>query len=119
MRGHNDSQLRETIVRTAKTHKYLLAIVAALVFLQFYFVRELIAAEFVFAAGFSVFLVVTMILYVVGAIAERSLEWSEAGVKVTAHSTHRLYNRISSALPIVGDVAKLHPEIRRKPDADF
>lgn len=115
MLRHNDSQFRETIIRTAKTRKQLLAIVAVLIFLQFYFVRELIAAEFLFGAGFVVFLVLAGILYVVGAIGERSLEWSEAGVKVIAHSTHRIYNRISSPPSAVGYLTKLpQPEMPRR-----
>lgn len=93
MLRHNGSRFCETIVGMAKTHKQLLAIVAVFVFLQFYFVRELIAAEFLFGTAFAVFLVLAVILYAVGAIGARSVEWSEAGVKVIAHSTHLICNR--------------------------
>jgi hypothetical protein len=95
-----DSRLRETIVRTAKTHQQLLAIVAVLAFCQFYFVRELVAAELLFGAGVAGFLILGMVLYIVGTIGERSVEWSKSGVKVIVHSTHRIYNKISSALPV-------------------
>jgi hypothetical protein len=85
----NNSWLCHTFIRTTKPHKQLLAIVAAFVFLQLYCVRELVAAEFLFGAGLAVFLVLAVSLYLIGAIGERSLEWSEEGVKMLAHLMHR------------------------------
>jgi len=103
-----------------KAHKQLLAIVAVLVFLQFYFVRELIAAEFLFGAGFAVFLALAGILYVIGAIGERSLEWLEAGVNLITRSTHRIYSGVSFPVPAAGYRTKPpQPEMSQIPDADF
>lgn len=95
----------DTGVRTANCHKRLLAIVAALVFLQLYFVRELIAAELLFGVGFAFLLVLVGVLYGVGAIGERGLEWSEAGARMIAHSTHRIYTRISPVVRAAGYLA--------------
>ena len=85
--------------KTAKVRKRLMGIVAALVILQLYFVRELIAAELLFGIGFSVILVLAGILYLVGAIAEQGWDLTEAGARVIARSARRSYNKLS---PIIG-----------------
>ena len=69
-------QLREfvyAVANTAKVRKRLMAIAAAIIILQLYFVRELIAAELLFGLGFAVMLVLAGVLYVVGAIGELAL----------------------------------------------
>ena len=89
--------------KTAKVRKRLMGIVAALVILQLYFVRELIAAELLFGIGFSVILVLAGILYLVGAIAEQGWDLTEAGARVIARSARRSYSKLS---PVIGALAE-------------
>ena len=68
-----------------------LSTVAVLFFLQLYFVRELLAAELLFALGFGVFFVLGGLFYAIGAISERGFDWTELGVRVIASSARRGY----------------------------
>jgi hypothetical protein len=75
----------------SKVRKGMLAIVAAVVVFQLYFVRELVAAEMLFAGGFAVLLVLGGIFYIVGVVGEQGLDWAEAGIRVAAESARRGY----------------------------
>src|SRR6202049_4914051 len=90
------------VTKTAKVRKRLMGIVVALVILQLYFVRELIAAELLFGIGLSVILVLAGIFYVVGAIAEQGWDLTEAGARLIARSGRRSYSKLS---PLVGAIA--------------
>ena len=79
------------IIEKAKVRKGLLSTLGVLFILQVYFVRELIAAELLFALGFAVLMVVGGIIYLVGAIGERGLDWMAAGVQITASAARRGY----------------------------
>jgi hypothetical protein len=79
------------IFQSAKVRKGTLAIVAAVVIFQLYFVRELIAAELLFAGGFAVLFILGGIFYLVGVVGERGLDWAEAGLRVTADVARRGY----------------------------
>ena len=68
-----------------------LSTVAVLFFLQLYFVRELLAAELLFALGFGVFFALGGLFYAIGAISERGFDWTELGVRVIASSARRGY----------------------------
>lgn len=57
--------------------------------LQLYFIRELLAAELIFGLGFAVLVAIWGVVYTVGAIGERGLEWSESHVRVLARSARR------------------------------
>jgi hypothetical protein len=69
----------------------LLLFLAVVFTLQMYFVRELLAAELLFGLGFAVLLSLGGIFYLVGAIGERGLDLTEAGVRVIADSARRGY----------------------------
>lgn len=76
---------------TVKLRKGVVAIIAIVCVAQMYFVRELLAAELLFALGFAVLLAFGGFFYLIGAISERGLDWTEAGVKVIADSARRGY----------------------------
>lgn len=76
---------------TVKLRKGVVAVVAVVFVAQMYFVRELLAAELLFGLGFAVLLAFAGLFYVIGAISERGLDWTEAGVKVIADSARRGY----------------------------
>jgi ribosomal protein S20 len=86
------------VVKTAKVRKRLLAVLAVFIFLQLYFVRELIAAELLFGLGFAVLLFIVGIFYVVGAIGERVIDATETGALVVADSARRGYTKASPVL---------------------
>jgi hypothetical protein len=69
-------------------------ILAVLVVLQAYFVRELLAAELLFALGFTCLLALGGLAYLLGTLGERGLDWTEAGVRVVANSARRGYGAL-------------------------
>ena len=81
------------IAKQAELRKRLVLFLAVILFLQLYFVRELIAAEVLFGLGFLVLAVVGGILYLVGSIGERSFNLLEAGVRAIVPYMHRGYVR--------------------------
>ena len=79
------------LIEKAKVRKGLLVILGIFFVLQVYFVRELIAAELLFGLGFAVLMVLGGIIYLVGAIGERGLDWAAAGVQATGTFARRGY----------------------------
>jgi hypothetical protein len=72
------------LIQKAKVRKGLLSMLGIFFILQVYFVRELVAAELLFVLGFAVLMVLGGMIYLVGAIGERGLDWMEAGVHFSA-----------------------------------
>jgi hypothetical protein len=87
----NLKNLGTRLGETVKIRKGVVAVVAVLFVAQLYFVRELLAAELLFGLGFAVLLAFAGLFYVIGAIGERGLDWTEAGVRVIADSARRGY----------------------------
>jgi hypothetical protein len=56
----------DSLVQEVRVHRRLLAALAAIFLLQFYFVRELLAVELFFALGFAVVLVLGGPAYLIG-----------------------------------------------------
>ena len=81
----------EAAAKQAKLRKGLVAIVAAVLVLQLYFVRELLAAELLFGLLFAVALAIGAIVYALGTLSERAIDVGEAGARVIASSTRRGY----------------------------
>lgn len=79
------------VAEKAKVRKGLWSFVAIFSVFQLYFVRELAAAELLFGLLFAVLLMLGGIAYLVGAIGERGLDFTEAGIRVIADSTRRGY----------------------------
>ena len=79
------------VIEKAKVRKGLLSILGIFFVLQVYFVRELLAAELLFVMGFAVLMVVGGIIYLVGAIGERGLDWMTTGVTFSAAIARRSY----------------------------
>jgi hypothetical protein len=83
--------LTNRLAANARVRFGVLSIVAALLIFQLYFVRELLAAELLFAMGFAALFFLGGLLYLIGAISERGFDWTEAGVRVIASSARRGY----------------------------
>jgi hypothetical protein len=66
----------------ALVRKVVTTVVAIFFVLQFYFVRELLAAELLLGLGFVVLLVAAALSYLVGSAGERGLEFAEVGVRL-------------------------------------
>jgi hypothetical protein len=81
-------------VKQAKLRKGLTLILAVFLFLQLYFVRELIAAELLFGLGFLVLLALIAVFYTIGSIGERSFNWMEAGARAVAPFARRGYTKM-------------------------
>lgn len=79
------------VIEKAKVRKGLLFILGIFFVLQVYFVRELVAAELLFGLCFAVLMVLGGVIYLVGAIGERGLDWMATGVQVTATAARRGY----------------------------
>lgn len=80
--------------KQAKLRKRLTIVIAIILFLQLYFVRELIAAELLFGLGFLVLLVLVGIFYAIGFIGEKTFGGLEAGYHATAPMARRAYGKV-------------------------
>lgn len=80
-----------SMVRDRRVRFKVISTLAVVLFLQLYFVRELLAAEILFGVGFLSLLVLGGILYALGEIGERGFNLTEAGVRVLAVSARRGY----------------------------
>ncbi|HTS12300.1 MAG TPA: hypothetical protein VMH00_09300 [Candidatus Limnocylindrales bacterium] len=69
------------VLGKARIGKGAVTVLAVLFILQAYFVRELLAAELLFALGFVVVLALVAVFYAIGAASEFGLDWAEAGVR--------------------------------------
>jgi hypothetical protein len=67
---------------------------AAIVILQLYFVRELIAAELLFVLVFAFLFAVGGVSYLAGAAGERVWVLIESGVRASAPSARRAYSLV-------------------------
>ncbi|MGA8143781.1 MAG: hypothetical protein WB987_07830 [Candidatus Acidiferrales bacterium] len=84
----------QSVVEKAKVRKGLVASLAIFFVFQLYFVRELLAAELLFAGGFAVLLVLGGLAYLVGSLGERGLDFAEVGVRVIGDSARRGFNSL-------------------------
>jgi hypothetical protein len=82
------------IARQAKVRKRLLLVLGIFLFLQLYFVRELIAAELLFGLGFLVLAVLGGIFYLVGSIGERGFNLAETGAQALSPLARRGYAKL-------------------------
>jgi hypothetical protein len=57
-------------------------------------VRELLAAELLFGVAFGALLIIGGTAYLLGAIGERGLDVTEAGIRVLARSARRGYSMV-------------------------
>jgi hypothetical protein len=80
--------------KQAKVRKRLFSIVAVLLFLQMYFVRELIAAELLFGLGFLVLAALGVSFYVVGLVGERSFRLLDGAARASVPLARRIYPKI-------------------------
>jgi len=83
--------LGKKLSETVRIRKGVVAVIAVVFVAQIYFVRELLAAELLFGLGFAVLLAFAGLFYVIGAISERGLDWTEAGARAVADSARRGY----------------------------
>ncbi|MGH9713667.1 MAG: hypothetical protein ACRD5M_10265 [Candidatus Acidiferrales bacterium] len=79
------------IAEKAKVRKGMISLLGVIFFLQLYFVRELLAAELLFGLGFAALFVLGVIIYMVGALGERGLDFAEVGIRVISETARRGY----------------------------
>ena len=82
------------VTAKAKVRKGMLTAIGIVFVLQLYFVRELLAAELLFALAFGVLLVIGGTAYLLGTLGERGLDLTEAGIRVLARSARRGYSLV-------------------------
>lgn len=75
--------------REPKIRKPVLQVLAVLLILQIYFVRELIVAEALFAVGFVVVTAIVGICYALGTIGLKSIDLTETGMRIAAQGARR------------------------------
>ena len=69
--------------------KWMWIFLAALVALQIYFVRELLAALFLFTVGFAALAGVALACYLFERASQASLAWAEPRTRAAAHVARR------------------------------
>jgi hypothetical protein len=74
-----------------RTRKRIVWTIAAVLVLQLYFVRELIAAELLFGALFVALFVLVSVCYLIGMVWENGLNWAERGARAVVNLTRRSY----------------------------
>lgn len=74
-----------------KLPKTVITLSVIFVVLQLYFVRELLAAELLFALAFVVLFLLGLFFYTLGAIGERGFNLAEVGVRAFAIFARRRY----------------------------
>lgn len=80
-----------------RKNKWFWAAIVAFVALQAYFVRELVAAELLFALFFGIALLAWLVFYIVGEAGERGAELAESGVKFVSPLLRRAAGSRGSA----------------------
>ena len=91
------ARMRQVVIAGAKQaqlRKGLTAFLAVILFLQLYFVRELIAAELLFGIGFLVFLALVALFYAIGSLGERAFTGVREGFSAAAPVVRREYLRL-------------------------
>jgi hypothetical protein len=83
-----------SVKERVKIGKGMLSILAIVVVLQAYFVRELLAAELLFGIGFAVLFALGGLAYLLGALGERGVDLAETGVRVASVSARRGYSAL-------------------------
>jgi hypothetical protein len=83
-----------SLKESVKIRKGLWIAAAAIIIFQAYFVRELLAAELLFGLAFAFLLALGGVAYLLGTIGERSLDWTESGVRIVATSARRSFAAI-------------------------
>ena len=90
-------------LRNRKIQKGFWAGIAALIAVQIYYVREMLAALFIFAVVFAFGTVVALILFLLDKASQRTAEWAEPQAKRAAHAARRgiahLEEEITKKLP--------------------
>lgn len=89
--------------RNKKIQKWLWLSLAAFIAIQIYYVREMLAALFIFALLFGFGAVVAFILFIFDLLSQRTVEWAEPQAKRAAHAARRelvhLEEEVSKKLP--------------------
>jgi hypothetical protein len=94
----------------ASARKRMMTVVAVFFGLQFYFVRELLAAELLFGLGFVVLLVAAALSYLVGSAGEWGVEFAEVGVRLIRDSARRSFSNLEinrKPFRLAGKIASL------------
>jgi hypothetical protein len=90
--------LANSVVEKANMRKSMMtvavAVLTAFFVLQFYFVRELVAAELLFGVAFAILLALGGLAYLVGSVGQRGLEFAEAGVRMIGDSARRGFSNL-------------------------
>ena len=90
-------------LRNKKVQKWLWIGLAAFIAIQIYYVREMLAALFIFAVLFAIGVVVAFILFLLDKASQRTVEWAEPQAKRAAQAARRgvvhLEEEISKKLP--------------------
>jgi len=86
-----------------KIPKWVWIALAALIAIQIYYVREMLAALFIFAVLFGFGATIAFILFLFDQASQKTVEWAEPQAKRAAHAARRgvahIEEEISKKLP--------------------
>jgi hypothetical protein len=86
-------------LRNRKIQRGLWAGLAALIAVQIYYVREMLAALFIFAVLFAFGAVVAFILFLLDRASQRTAEWMEPQAKRAAQAARRGFTHLEEEVP--------------------
>ena len=91
------------LFRDRKIPKWVWIGVAALVAIQIYYVREMLAALFIFAVLFGIGAAIAFVLFLFDQASQKTVEWAEPQAKRAAHAARRgvvyIEEEISKKIP--------------------
>ena len=90
-------------VEDKKIRKWMWIALAAFIGIQIYYVREMLAALFIFAVLFGFGAVIVFVLFLLDRASQKTVEWAEPQAKRATHAARRgvvyLEEEISKKLP--------------------
>jgi hypothetical protein len=81
----------QAAIDNPRVRKIAIPVLGIGLILQIYFLRELLAAELLFGLAFAILLFLGGVLYFVGTIGERGLDWADTAVRAVGRSVLRGY----------------------------
>jgi hypothetical protein len=98
-----------------KARKWLWIGLAAFVAVQLYFVRELLAALFIFTVLFAIVATIAFVLFVIDQAGQRTIAWAEPQTKQAAGFVHRVWNSAEVTTKVVSKklLHRLHSQTAR------
>ena len=83
-------------LKVKKVRNRILVGIAAIVALQIFFVRQLLAALLLFTIAFAIFALIALLLYIIDRVGQWSVAWLEKLAQPIAQMFRRAWNQLET-----------------------